>query len=790
MAEILMEVRRGARTVWRDPRHALLVVLILGLGLGVTIALYSVISGVLLRPLPFADPERLVDVRQVDPEEGWLHGVSGPTFEDWAGEAGSLRSLAAYSPGTSILGSVSEPVRVRRTDVTGAFFQVLGLRSHLGRLLLPGDSDPAAPAVAVLGHALWMAAFGGDPGAVGRVVTLDGTPHEVVGVAPERVSFPEATGAWTAIPTGADYMAVREAHILGVVARLEDGASAGQAEAELTAIVERIPDYAFAARVQPLAERLTGDVRAPLLVLMAAVAAVLLVACANAGNLLLARAVRRRHELAIRNALGASGQRLAGYLLGEALTLSLAAGALGVVTASWLTDTLLRLAPGDLPRASEVGLHPPVLLFALAVSIGVALLTGLAPMLRAARVDAGAELRRSGPRATAGGRMRAALVVAEVALSVVLLAGGGLLLKSFHNLTSVDPGFRTDRVTTFDFSLPAYRYADSRQYLGYERELLERVRALPGVSGAAISQNLPLSGRNMMTPALVEGRELRDAPRVQISAVSDGYFAALGTPVTAGREFAPTDDEGAPPVAIVNEAFVRAYFGGESPLGRRARTFFGEPVMREIVGVVANQSHGSLAEPPPPMFYYPLPQLPPSSGRVVVRSAGSVETLVPAVRAVARRLDREVPLGEVATMRELVDRTIALPRFYAAALGGFAGLALLLALSGFYAVLSQTVTLRRREIGIRMAVGARSDQVVALVAREAAGLTGAGLALGLGGALAATRLLRSQLFGVDSADPWVLAGVVATLLVVAAAAAWLPARRAVGYDPVAVLRTE
>ncbi len=790
MQQVLTDIRHAWRAIRRDPGPSLTVVLILALGMAAAVSVYSITAGVVLRPLPYRSPEALVQVRQVDEAMGFEYGTSGPTFRDLREGNTSLESMAVASgPGQVIVDDDGASARVARTSVSGDFFQVLGLTPERGRLLLASDAEAGAPRVAVLSHGLWQQRYGGREDVLGRVVRLDGEPYEVVGVADPQLDLPAGTEIWTPIPPDAEFMNVRGAHILATFARLADGVSASSAQTDLNAIIGRIPDDSFQARVVPLKAQLVGDFRTPLLILLGAVVFVLLVASANAGTLLLARAARRRRELAIRDALGAGVSRLATQLLAESGILALAAGLVGVLAAAWLLDGLVALAPADLPRAGEIGLNGGVLGFALAVSLATGLFTGLIPSLRASRTAPVADLKEGDARSGRTGRIQRVFVVAEVALSVVLLVGAGLLGRSFWEIVSTDPGFDTGQVTTFGFSIPEFRYPETWQVRDYQDRLLSAVAAVPGVESASIAQNLPLGGSYMVSPALVEGRPMEDPPRVQISSVSPGYFQALGLDMASGRAFTAGDNADAPPVAMVDEAFVRLYFNGEDPVGERARTYF-DGAMREIVGVVRSTVHSSLTENPEPRFYYPAAQFPPRSGRLVVRSASPVAAVIPAVRRVASDVDPEVPLGEVATMSQLMARTTAQPRFYATMLATFAALALILAVSGFFAVLSQAVTARRREMGIRIAVGAEPGGVFRMVVRQGMTLTAIGLGIGVAGGLAAAQLLRGLLFGVGTTDPVVLVGVVALLALVALAAAWVPARRAARVDPMEMLRVE
>jgi predicted permease len=790
MRYLLAELRHAWRSLVRDPGPSATVVLVLGLGIAATVSVYSITAGVVLRPLPYPEPEDLVQIRQVDPAEGYEYGTSGPTYRDWRGAATSLESLAVASGGQVILDGAGDPIRVGSASVSADFFRVLRVPPVLGRALVESDAEPGSAKVAVISRELWQRRFGGSPDVLGRVIRLQGEPHEVVGVV-DGLDLPPDTEIWVPIPADAGFMEVRGAHILTTVARLADGVTPAMAESELNAIVERVPDESYQARVVPLKDQLVGDFRTPMLVLLGAVTFVLLVAAANAGTLLLARSARRRRELAIRGALGAGSARLALQLLAESAILAVVAGAAGVLVSAWVLDGLVALAPADLPRAGEVGLDAGVLGFAVVVSLATGLLAGLVPTLQAARTAPAVRLKEGDTRAGGrGGRAQRAFVVAEVALSVVLLIGAGLLGRSFYAIVSTDPGFDAERVTTFGFALPGFRYQEEWQVRRYHDALLQGVRALPQVSSASIAQNLPVGGSYMVTPALVEGREIEDPPRVQISAVSPGFFETMGLERVSGRSFTADDDADAPPIAMVDEAFARVYFDGENPVGKRARTYFGEPVMREIVGVVRSTVHASLTDAREPRFYYPAAQLPPASGRLVVRSDAPPGALIPPVRSVIRSVDPEVPPTDVATMSQLLARTTAEPRFYAMTLTVFAGLALVLAVAGFFAVLSQAVTTRQREIGIRIAIGGDPGGVLRMVVSQGLRLTALGAAIGAVGALAGARLLHGLLYQVEPADPSVFALVIMLVLLVALAAAWVPARRAAAVDPMEALRTE
>ncbi|HUG42483.1 MAG TPA: ABC transporter permease [Longimicrobiales bacterium] len=788
-------VAAGVGQAWRSLRrnagHSAVVVLILAVGIAITVAVYSVVAGVVLRPLPYAEPDRLVQIRQVDPRQGYVFGASGPSYRDWRESARAVEMLAvATSGGEATVKGGAEAFRVGVSSVGGEFFGLLGLPPVLGRGLDPDDAAEGRRA-AVLSSDLWRRRFGGDAGVLGRVIEVEARPYEVVGVASEALRVPTGVDIWLPLAPDAGFMEVRHAHILEAFGRLARGATAASAQEELNGILAGVPDYGITALVIPLKEELMSEVRTPLLILFGAVVFVLLIACANVGTLMLARTEVRERELAVRRALGAGRGRVVVQLLSEGTVLALVAGAVGVLLSWWLIGVLVGLAPGDLPRAEEIGIDAGVLGFALATALLAGLLAGLIPALRLGRDAPYDGLRARDARGGMGARrLRSAFVIAEVSLSVVLLVGGGLLTRSFLRMIAVDPGFRPQNLATFEYSLPSSRYAEAWQMVRFQDDALEAVRGLPGVTGAATARNLPVGGTSMITPAVVEGIEHDNPPRVQIASVSDGYFEAMGVRVTGGRTFRRTDGADAPPVAIVDQAFVDAYFDGADPVGRRARTYFGEPVMREIVGVVESTAHASLTEPRQPKFYYPAAQMPWSAGHFVVRADMDPSALATAVRGALLRVDPEVPPGGMTSMGELLARTTAQPRFYAVTLGAFGLLALLLAVTGLFAVLSQSVAGRRREIGVRMAVGAVSTDIVRLVMREGMLLAATGLALGMAGGLAAGRLLGGLLFGVGTADPLVLGAVVGLLAAAALLATWVPSRRAAAVDPLVALRAD
>lgn len=792
--DLIRDLRYAVRVLGKNPGFLFFTVAILALGIGANTAMFSVVRGILLRPLPFAAPDRLAMLWETHGNDQGMR-VSPPTFLDWQRGQRSFEGLVATSEDAFVLTGLGEPRELTATSVSHGFFDLLGWTVEVGRAFRADDDVVGAERVVILSHGLAVQLFGTPAAALDRTLTLTGNAYRVVGVAPARFDYPAGTALWSPlIPAlGAGALSARGAHFLLALGRLRPGVTLAQASAELARISGGVNDYQgeYGARATSLQEEITGQVRPALLILLGAVGFVLLIACANIGSLLLARASSRSREIAIRAALGASRGRLAGQFLAESLVLAVGGGVLGTVVAAWGITGIMGLSPTELPRRGDVGLDAAVLAFTAAITLLTGLLVGVLPALRGSRLNLGQSLKEHGP-ATGGvstQRLRGALIVAEVVLSVVLLTGAGLLLRSFIAMTTVDPGFQPDGITTFRIALPTYRYPDTAARLGFFQQLLERTRALPGVTSAGLTRNLPVSGSSMTSPALIEGQEREPGSEpTQASAVTPGYFRAMGIRLMRGRTFTAGDRSGNTPVAIVDEAFVRRYLKGEDPIGKRARTMFGQPVLREIIGVVADVKHAGLTADAPPFFYTPLAQDPAGAGVLVVRSSRPATAVMDGVRAIVRQIDPQQPLGEIATMRNLLSRSVARPRFYTELLTGFAAAALLLAGLGFYAILASTVAQRRHEIGVRLALGARTRDILALTLGHGLLLTALGLALGIPTALGMTRVLRGLLFHVGPTDPVTFVMVSLSLGMVALAASYVPARRALRTDPLRALK--
>jgi predicted permease len=815
MDSLVQDLRVGLRQLTARPGFALLAVLTLALGIGANSAVFSVVNTVLLRPLPYPESEgllRAIEERPVNRGRR-MAAITNETYHAWLERTATLDALAAYSPRAYTLTGRGEARRVLGASVSAALFPMLRAVPALGRAFAAAEEAPPANRVAILSHAAWQSMFSGDPGAVGRTLTLDGYPHEIVGVMPPRFFFPDHDAEiWTPhfVPLPSRNPNERNVSAFAALARLRPGVSIEQAQAEGRTVLQGLfsnggrtmtpldagppPDL----RLVPLKDELVRDVRPALVLLMAVVVLVLLIAVVNLANLLLGRGAARGREVAIRAAIGAGRWRLARQFLTESLILATLGAAAGLLLAWWLQRLLPAVAPEDFPRLEELALDGRVLLFTLAVSLVSGVLFGTAPAMQAIGVDLAPALGQAGYRGSSGlrfvrgNRARLALAVGEIAIAVVLLVGAGLLAKSFVRLTDVDPGYDPANVLTARITLPPASYADGRASQYYDR-LLEQLQAVPGVAAVGTVGTLPLSPGLMLVAFDLPGRaDAGDGPPATASlrVVSAGYFAALGLRIVEGRPLAGTDRAGTRPVILVNETFVRTYFPGTRLVGRELPVFR-EP--SEVVGVVGDVKHAGLDTAPQPEVYVSYRQsrqLRAAGAYLVVRSEADPMALVPALRTAVQSIDPDIPLESVMTMDARLAASVSQPRFYAALLVGFAGLALTLAVVGVYGVLSFSVLQRRREIGVRMAVGASATDVLGLVLRQGGRLVLAGLALGLAAAAIGSRALHALLFGVEPRDPAVFAAVAAILGAVGLLACYLPARRAARTSVLEALRQE
>jgi putative ABC transport system permease protein len=803
------DLRYAVRSLWRRPRFTAVAVAVLAIGIGASTAVFSVVDAVMLRPLPFADAGRLVAVWQRSPDNSVpFIEVSYPDYLDWRRQARAFESMAiipSVNQGFMLAGD--EPAQVQGRLVSGNFFDVLGAHALLGRTLRPDDDRPDASRVAVLGYGLWQRRFGADPAVVGRKVVVDGTPLEVVGVMPPAFRYPPKAELWTpVVPAIPSVVTNRGVYWAIVVGRLAPGARLTEARAELDAIVARLakanPDAAATASVvTPFAEHLLGPARTALVVLLTAVLLVLLVACANVSALLLARAADRQREIAVRVALGASRGRLVRQLLAESALIALAGAAGGVVIARWSLDALVSLVPADVPRLPDAAIDARVLAFAAALAAAAALVSGLAPALLASRPSLTDALESGARTAGAGGaprRLRGLLVGAEAAVALVLLSGAGLMGRTFHNLRQVDLGYDPRRLLTLEIASPHGKYETPAASRALQRTLLERIDRLPGVESSAGVLLRPLWGQvGMDWIFAVEGQSEADArrnPHLNLEAVTPGYFRTMRIPVRRGRTFDDADADGAPGVVVVGESFARRYWPGRDPIGQRLKIPLSEAprynwTWLTVVGVVGDARYRELQASRLDLYLSYL-QSPYGPKHLVVRTAGDPLALAPAVRAVVRDVDRDLLAEDMTSMESLVDAALGAPRFGMQLLSAFALAALALAALGTYGVMAFLVGRRTREIGVRMALGARSTDVLRLVFGQGMRPVLVGVAAGVAGSLALGRGLSALLFGVAGHDAATLAGAAAVLAAVAAAACYFPARRAARLDPAAALRRE
>ena len=799
------DCRYGARTLGRSPGFTLVAVLTLALGIGATTAIFSVMNAVLLRPLPYPEADRLVYVGQQ--YRSGLAGSGEPKFLFWREQSRSFEALACYSgfggAGGNLAGG-TEAEYVRGVRVSEDFFRALGVYPALGRAFSREEDMPGGARVAILSDGLWRRSFGGDKGLVGGTVTLNGLPTTVVGVMPPQFRFGSGPDLFVPMRAREGANVDPNAEVIG---RLKPGVSLEQAQAELKEIGERYR-AAFPRQmsegesvgVKPYQDLFTEGVAKYLWIVLGAVTFLLLIACANVANLQLARAAARRREIALRMALGAAGGRIVRQLLTEGLLLALAGGAAGLLLAAWGTHLLTALIPaGLLPRIAEVNVDWRVTAFTLAAAVATGILFGTAPAWQARKVDVNASLKESsGKGATARGRLRGALVVAEVALSLVLLVGAGLLIRTFTNLLGVTPGFDPHNVLTFQVDLNGERYDTAAEATAFYRDALERIGRLPGVEAAAITNKLPLDWQFNM-PIFFPGKP-DEAQSVQVRIVSPDYFRAMRIDLRQGRAFNGADDRAAPPVVVVNEAFMRRFYAGQNVQAQQFSVGRGvdDPV-RQVVGVVGDVKQQGLDRPAPSMVFVPVQQVSDklmasvrtfTSTNFVVRTTGEPTSLSPAVKQQLAELDAALPLSRISTMEEIAARSIASQRFNMLLLGLFAALGLLLAAVGIYGVMSYTVAQSTREIGIRMALGAQARGVLKLVTRQGMKLTLVGMALGIAASLVLTRLMEGLLFGVSTTDPATFALYSIILAAVALVACLIPARRATKVDPLVALRYE
>ena len=814
MQNLMQDIRFGLRMLLKSPSISIVATIALALGIGANTAIFSVVNAVLLRPLPFPNPDSLVSAFETDQKKGLLRGShSYPNFFDLRDQNTVFEHVAAYYSSDFILTGSGEPTRLQGTVATADLIPLLGIAPLHGRTFVADEDKPAASGrVVILSQQLFQRRFNSDLSLLNQSITLNGVPHTVVGVMPATFEFPiqnEPVDLWTTIAADATgkspVTAQRGAHFLRVIGRLKPGVTQEQAQAEVAAIGARLeqqyPDQNTnkSLRVEPTLAAMVGDVRPALFVLLGAVACVLLIACANVANLLLARATSRHKEMAIRAAMGASRMRVIRQLLTESVLLSLVGGAVGLLLAVWWSDLLVALGKEDIPRAVEVAIDLRVLGFTIAVSVLTGLIFGLVPAFHSSKTELIESLKEGGRTGGEGARRnpaRSVLVVTELAMAVILLVCAGLLIQSLWRLQKVNSGLQPDNVLTFYVGVSEVKYNTTRQAQFFS-DLKTRLEATPGVQSASSIVPLPLSGDRYSISFQIDGRPVpeKDEPSADFFTTGIGYFRTMGIPILKGRDFDANDRHGAKPVIIITETFARQYFPNEDPLGKRVHPGISsvegeESTMREIVAVVGDVRNRALNTEPRPAYYVPQTQVPFSQMAIVMKTNTEPHSLTSAATKVVTAMDPDLPLFGVKTMEEYLSASVASPRFNTTLLTIFAAVALVLTIVGLYGVMSYSVAQRTNEIGIRIALGAQGRDVVMMIVKQGSKLVLVGLAIGLVGAFAVTRLVASLLFGVTAKDPFTFAAVAMLLAVVALLACYIPAWRATKVDPMEALRCE
>ena len=804
METLVQDLRYGVRMLAKAPWFTTAAVLILALGIGANTAVFSILDAVLIRPLPYPQSERLVKADVFDLKSGDFYGkTSYPDFTDWSEQSHFFDHLAAYEDKTFNLAGTLQPERVKGQVASPDFFETLGVEPLQGRSLASARNQQAV----VLSYSLWSHSFGSDPRFIGRSITLDGYSYEVIGVMPPGFQFPDPqTQLWVSItsvrPDLREEIVARGNLEISVIGRLNANVTLSQAQAEIAVIAHRLeekyPDSNrdLGVRLIPLQEAVVGKFRSALLILMGSAALVLLIACANIGTMLLARAAARQSEIAIRSTMGATRRRIIAQLLTESLLLAGAGGALGTLLAFSFMGVLVAWSPREIPRISSAHVDLPVLVFTGLVSVLAGILFGLAPAWQISQGDLNTSLKQTGRNPEARRPLTQVMVVAEFAMSLVLLTAAGLLGKSLLLLDQVDPGFRSDHLLTVEvFRSMADESEDAnwRNWTGFYQQLLARIEALPGVESAGATLALPIDGRVWNTSFKVDGRafgRLSEQPQADARIVSNNYFHVMKIPLRSGRYFSEHDTKDSPHVAVINEVLAHLYWPNEDPVGRFIEMAAFGAGHCEIVGTVADIRQTNLSDGPAPGIYIPYTQEPMPWQTLVVRTKNDPTGLAGLIRHEVAALDLEQPVGRVATLDELMEASTAQPRFRTFLLGGFAGIALLLSAIGIYGVMAYTVSRRTREVGVRMALGASPVDILKLIFGESMALTLVGVGFGLVGAYAVTGVMKTLLFGVTSTDPFTFSSVTLLLCSVALLAGYIPARRAMRVDPMAALRDE
>ncbi|HKE59022.1 MAG TPA: ABC transporter permease [Pyrinomonadaceae bacterium] len=798
------DVRLGVRTLVHSPIFTAVTVLSLALGIGANTAIFSVVNGLLLRPLSYPESERLVDVWHTPPQQSFpgldKFSVSPANYLDWKAQASAFEKIAVYGFAGLSLSTSNDPLPLIGANVSSDFFSVLRSNAIQGRTFTPDEEQAGRNQVVVISHRLWQRAFGANPNIIGQTLTLNSRGFTVVGIMPAGFQFPREADLWVPLAWDDKERQIRSIHDYLVIARLKQNVSVQQAQAEMSTISSRLEqqypeeDKGWGAVVIPLKEDLVGDNRTALLVLFCAVSFVLLIACANVANLMLARGANRQKEIAVRIALGAGRARLVRQLLTESVLLAVTGGLLGLLLAVWGSKMLVRLGSLD---DGNIGIDTWAFGFTLLVSIAAGIIIGIMPALQFTRTSVSETLKQGSGRT--GGtslkqRTRKALVISEVALSLVLLIGAGLMIRSFWKLQNIDPGFDTHNALTMSVMLTPTRYSEPHQQLAFLDRALEQIRALPGVVSVGATTTVPLMGGGSTQPFSIEGRPtgtIAEQPMAQTRYISPDYFRAIGIPLRQGRFFSDQDRDNSVPVIIISEAMARRFWPGENPIGKRLTpSFHVEQGAREVVGVVGNVKARGLDSDSSTMMYLPYNQSPRPFMSFVVRTASNPESLIQPASKAIYSIDKEQALTDVQTMEQVLTASLYGRRFNMMLLLTFAGVALLLAAVGVYGVMNYTVTLRRRELGIRMALGAAKMDVLRLVLGQGLTLTVIGVGAGLIAAYALTRLMATLLYGVTATDYLTFGSVSAMLIAVGLASSYLPARRATKVNPTIALRTE
>jgi putative ABC transport system permease protein len=800
MNTLWQDLRYGIRLLLKNPGFTLVAILALTLGIGATSAIFSVVNSVLLRPLPYEDSDRLVFLSERSTQlEGM--SISYPNFIDWRQQNEVFEKIGVYRRRDYNLTGVGEPERLTGGIVSADLFAVLRVKPVIGRLFTNDEDKPGANPVALLSHGLWQRRFGGDPAILNRSLTFNGVSFTVIGIMPPEYRFPSRVELWTPVgqESGQQGWQNRGNHPgLYGVARLKPGVTIEQARANMEMIAvnleKQYPQSNTGNRISviPMIEIIVRDVRQRLYVLLAAVGFVLLIACANVANLLLARATTRQKEMALRTALGASRWRVIRQLLTESVLLSLIGGGLGLLLAKWGVKAILAISPNSIPRAQEIGLDGRVVAFTVLISVLTGLVFGLVPALQASRVDLNEALKDAG-RGSTGKRhwFRSGLVVAEIMLTLVLLVGAGLLIRSFYHLQKVDPGFIVDNLLTFNLALPQAKYPDEQRKTDFFDQVLQKIRVLPGVEAAGMASGLPLGNNGWQSGFTIEGRPdppPGQNPLTEVAYVSPGYFSAMRMTMLNGRNFTEQDAKGAPRVTVIDEEFARRHWPDANPIGQQIRVG-GNPVT--IIGIVRRvKMEGLATDSNRVQSYYPHKQMPLGSMTFVIRTQGDPASLASSARQQVQSVDKDQPISLVQTMEKIWDDSIAPEKLNLMLLVIFAGVALALAAIGIYGVMAYSVTQRTHEIGIRMALGAQQSDILKNIVGQGMLLAFIGIVIGLGVAYGMTRLMKSLLFGVSASDPLTFSAVALVLILIALLACFFPARKAMKVDPIVALRYE